>query len=105
MVLPRSSALSLDSQYVVPQRQMAAPMYAPPPPQTYLPELLARILAADSLQDLCAAGVLLDKGVHLVHVAVDDDVQAVFDRRVLGDLLGSKRFGHGGDASGSGIVR
>jgi hypothetical protein len=38
--------------------------------------------------------VLLHKRVHFVYVVVDDDVQALFDGRVLGDLLGCEGFGH-----------
>lgn len=54
---------------------------------TYLPKLLARVLATHALQYLSAAGVLVDEGVELVHAVVHDDVEAFFDRGVLGDLL------------------
>jgi hypothetical protein len=63
---------------------------------TYLPELLASILSTHSLQDLCATWVLIHKRVHLVYIAIDYYVQALFDCVVLGDLLGGQRLGHGG---------
>jgi len=63
---------------------------------TYLPELLASVLATDSLQDFRATWVFVYKCVHLVYAAIDDDVQTVVDRAVLGDLLRGERFGHGG---------
>jgi hypothetical protein len=61
---------------------------------TYLPELLARILASHPLQDLRASGVLLHKRVHLVYIVVDYNVQPFLNRRVLGDLLCCEGFGH-----------
>jgi hypothetical protein len=70
--------------------------------RTYLPELLARILASHPLQDLCATRVFLYECVHLVYVAVNDDVKTIVDRVVLGDLLRCEGFGHGG-CGGSGI--
>ncbi len=45
--------------------------------QSYLPELLGRILPADSFQDFCTAGVLVDKVCYVVHCVIDDDVLAV----------------------------
>lgn len=49
--------------------------------------------------------MLIHKRVQLVYAAVDDYVQALFDRGVLGDLLGGERFGHGGGASAMYFVR
>ena len=69
---------------------------------TYLPELLARVLASYSLQDLCATWVLVYERVHLVYAAINDDVETVVDRAVLGDLLRGERLGHGGVLGGSG---
>lgn len=40
--------------------------------------------------------MLVDKCVHFVYVAIDDDVQALVDRGVLGDLLRCEGFGHCG---------
>ena len=68
---------------------------------SYLPELLTRVLPTHSLEDLRAAGMLVYKCVHLVYVAVDDDVQPVLDRVVLGDLLCGEGFGHVGGACGA----
>jgi hypothetical protein len=68
---------------------------------TYLPKLLAGILASHSLQDLGAARVLVYECVHLVYAAIDDDVETVLDRAVLGDLLGCEGLGHGGCVAGA----
>lgn len=38
--------------------------------------------------------MLLDKGVHLVHIVVYYDVQPLLDRVVLRDLLCGERLGH-----------
>lgn len=54
---------------------------------TYLPKLLAGILAAHSLEDLRAAGVLVDPGTHFVDAVVDDDVEARVDILVRRDLF------------------
>lgn len=59
---------------------------------TYLPELLAGILAADALEDLGAARVLVDERRQAVHGPVDDDVQPVLDRVVRGHVLGAERL-------------
>lgn len=42
-----------------------------------LPELLGRILAGYALEDLLAAGVIILELGQVIHIAVDDDVQAV----------------------------
>lgn len=60
--------------------------------RTYLPELLAGILAADALEDLGAARVLVDERRQAVHGPVDDDVQPVLDRVVRGHVLGAERL-------------
>ena len=65
-----------------------------------LPELLAGILSSDTLQDLCATWVLVYKCVHLVNIVVDDDVEALLDCVVLGDLLRCEGFGHCGGSIG-----
>lgn len=62
--------------------------------RTYLPKLLTSILTPNPLQYLCAARMLVYKFIELVYVAVDDDVQALFDARVLGDLFRGEGFGH-----------
>lgn len=61
---------------------------------THLPELLARVLAADALQDLGPARVLVRERGHGVHAAVDDDVQAVLGGGARGDLGGGELGGH-----------
>ena len=62
----------------------------------YLPELLGCVLAADALQDLGSAWVLVDKAAHLVDAIVDDDVQPLLHRVVLRHLLLADCLGHGG---------
>lgn len=63
-------------------------------PSSYLPKLLAGVLAAHALQDLRAARVLVDEAAQAVHVAVDDDVQPVLDRVVRGDVFGREDLRH-----------
>ena len=62
--------------------------------QTHLPELLAGILAAYSLQDLGSTRVLLHESIHLVHIIVNDDVQALVDASSLLDIVGGEFLGH-----------
>ena len=63
---------------------------------THLPELLAGVLAAYSLQDLGSARVLFHKPIHLVYIVVDDDVQALVDTSSLFDIVGGEFLGHVG---------
>lgn len=63
---------------------------------TYLPELLARVLSTHPLQYLCTAGVLVDEALERVYAAVDDDVEALVDVLVIGDLLRGEGLGHCG---------
>ena len=65
---------------------------------THLPELLAGILAAYSLQDLGSTRVLFHKSIHLVYIVVDDDVQALVDASSLLDIVGGEFLGHDGGA-------
>jgi hypothetical protein len=62
----------------------------------HLPELLARILAAYPLQDLCATWMLFHEWCHLVHVVVDDYVEALLDTRVLLDIFRCELLRHVG---------
>jgi hypothetical protein len=57
--------------------------------------LLARVLATDALEDLGTTGVLIDERAHGVDTAIDDDVEALLDARVLSDLAGGKLLRHG----------
>ena len=59
-----------------------------------LPELLGGVLAGDALEDLGAAGVLVDEACDVVHGRVDDDVHALVGRVVRGDFGGGDGFGH-----------
>jgi hypothetical protein len=52
--------------------------------KTYLPELLRGILASYTLEDLCAAGVFVDKLGYIEDIVVDDDVEAL-----IGSFVGS----------------
>ena len=61
---------------------------------THLPELLAGILAAYSLQDLGSTRVLFHKSIHLVYIVVNDDVQALVDAARLLDIVGCEFLGH-----------
>lgn len=62
---------------------------------TNLPELLARVLARDSLENFGPTGVLVDKVGHVVHGAVDDDVQAISGFGVVFGHFGrGECFGH-----------
>ena len=61
---------------------------------TYLPELLARILSTHPLQDLRATRVLFYKAIQLVYILVDNNVEALLDCVVLGDLLRCELLGH-----------
>lgn len=68
---------------------------------THLPELLAGVLAADSLQDLGSTRVLFHKSIHLVYIVVDDDVQALVDASSLFNIVGGEFLRHvGGFRSG-----
>jgi len=60
----------------------------------YLPELLARVLAARSLQDLWAARVLGDKIGNVVNIVVDDNPVALRIVLVLRYLLDAILAGH-----------
>lgn len=62
--------------------------------QTYLPELLRGVLASDALEDLGAAGVLVDEVGDVVDAVVDDDVHALVGRVVGRDFGLGDRFGH-----------
>ena len=62
------------------------------PPDTHFPELLARVLAADALQDLGSTRVLVDELGDIVHAVVDDNVETLLDRVVLGDLVLGNRL-------------
>jgi len=59
-----------------------------------LPELLAGILATDSLQDLGSARVLVHELGDIVDVAVDDDPKALFDFVVRLDVFGGELLRH-----------
>ena len=63
---------------------------------THLPELLAGVLAAHTLQDLGSTGVLFHKSIHLVYIVVDDDVQALVDASSLFDIVGGEFLRHFG---------
>jgi hypothetical protein len=63
---------------------------------THLPELLAGVLAAYSLQDLGSARVLFHESVHLVYVVVDDDVQALVETSSLFNIVGGELLRHVG---------
>jgi hypothetical protein len=63
---------------------------------THLPELLAGVLAAYSLQDFGSTRVLFHKSIHLVYIVVDDDVQALVDSSSLLDIVGREFLGHVG---------
>lgn len=70
------------------------PRHLRPAVTTDLPELLARVLAADALEDLSTTGVLVHERAHRVDTAIDDDVQAFLDAGVFGDLAGGKLLRH-----------
>lgn len=56
----------------------------------HLPELLACVLATDTLQDLSSSWVLVHELGHLVDTAIDDDVQTLVWGAVLADLAGGE---------------
>jgi hypothetical protein len=64
------------------------------------PELLRRILARNSLQDLRPPRVFIDEGRHVVDGLVYDDVNALLRAVVRLDFLGADRFRHGGRMEG-----
>lgn len=63
---------------------------------TYLPELLAGIFAANSLQDLCAARVLVHETSHLIYIVINDDVQSLLNATRFLDIVRGELFRHGG---------
>lgn len=67
--------------------------------RAHLPELLASILSADSLQYLRSTWVLVYKATHLIYAIVDDDVETLLDCVVLGDFFRCEALRHycGGD--------
>jgi hypothetical protein len=62
---------------------------------TYLPELLARILSTNPLQYFCTTRVFFREGIHLVYVVVDYDIKTVVNSVVFRDLLGGEGLRHG----------
>lgn len=60
----------------------------------YLPKLLRRILARNTLKNLRTTGMLVDEIRDVVDVAVDDDVQALVGGLVRGDVGGGEGLGH-----------
>lgn len=64
--------------------------------QSYLPELLRRILTSNTLEDLRAAGVLVDELGDVVDGGVDDDVHALVGIVVASDFGGGEGLGHFG---------
>lgn len=62
--------------------------------QTYLPELLARILSTHTLQDLRTTGMLIHELGHVVHGPVDGNVQPVVDAVVGREIFGGEGLGH-----------
>lgn len=72
----------------------------------YLPELLRSILTRHTLQDLRAAGVLVNELGDVVDGRVDDDVHALVGIVVGGDLGGGEGLGHcGWFCGGAGLLR
>ena len=70
-------------------------------PGTYLPELLRSILTSNALQDLRAAGVLVNELGDVVNGRVDDNVHALIGVVVGGDLGRGEGLGrHGGRCVG-----
>jgi hypothetical protein len=69
----------------------------------YLPELLRGILACDTLEDLCAAGVLVGEFGDVVDVCVDDDVHALVGGVVGGDVGWGECLRHGGGVTFEGV--
>ena len=63
---------------------------------TYLPELLASILASHSLQDLRSTRVFIHETSHLVNIVVDDNVQALLDATGFLHLVGCELLRHCG---------
>lgn len=53
---------------------------------TYLPKLLTCILAGHALEDLCAAGVLVNEGCHVVDCVVDAEEDGVVCFGGLGEV-------------------
>lgn len=62
--------------------------------QTYLPELFARILSSDSLEDLGSTRMFIDKVGDIVNCAVYDKVHLFRLLVVLGHIGRSKCLGH-----------
>jgi hypothetical protein len=60
----------------------------------YLPELLWGIFACYTLEDLCAAGVLVDKLGYIEDTVIDDDVEALIGGLVGGHFGGGECLGH-----------
>jgi len=81
--------LQFSRQLTVPNR----PMHRP---ESYLPELLAGVLAARSLQDLRAARVLADEVGDVVDIVIDDNPKAFRLVLVLRYLLEAVLTGHCG---------
>lgn len=61
----------------------------------YLPELLGRVLASDSLENLGATGVLIDEVCHVVDIAFDGDPDTAGLRGLVRlEVLLRDRLGH-----------
>ena len=63
---------------------------------TYLPELLAGILASHPLQDLRSTRVFIHETSHLVNIVVDNNVQSFLDATGFLHLVGCELFRHRG---------
>jgi hypothetical protein len=61
-----------------------------------LPKLLRRILARNTLENLAAAGVLVDELGHVKHAIVDYDVEPGVGGVVAGHVGWGELFGHFG---------
>lgn len=71
---------------------------------THLPELLARIFAADPFQNLRTPGVLVDKTGHVVDNGVYDYIESFIHAVVGGHFGGRNGFRHG-DEQCAGVCR
>jgi hypothetical protein len=56
----------------------------------YLPKLLGGVLARYALEDLRAAGMLIDEVGYIVDIAIDNDVEALISSVVGGNVGGSE---------------
>ena len=67
---------------------------------THLPKLFGRVFAAHSLEDFGSARMFIYETTHLVHIAIDDHVQALFHGTMLLDFVRCELFRHDGWTGG-----